>query len=90
MKDRFQLRYAAGRYWLLDMEQRGLAFRRPVCLNEPGAMIWQRLCEGQTIEEIADGLCAQFGLEKPEAQEDCGQFISQLIKQHILADEEEE
>ncbi|MCD8068016.1 MAG: PqqD family protein [Lachnospiraceae bacterium] len=88
MKDRFQLRYAAGRYWLLDMKQEGLAFRRPVCLNEPGALIWRKLCEGRTREEIADELCGRFGLERQEALEDCGLFIGQLQKQGILAEEE--
>ncbi len=29
----YQLRHAAGRYWLLDMQQEGLTYRKPIKLN---------------------------------------------------------
>lgn len=38
----YQLRHAAGRYWLLDMQQEGLDYRKPVVLNECAAFIWKR------------------------------------------------
>ena len=36
MKERYQLRQAAGAYWLLDMEQ-GEQYKKPFMLNECGA-----------------------------------------------------
>ena len=35
----YQLRYAAGIYWLLDMSQPGYPYRKPLPLNEMGAAI---------------------------------------------------
>lgn len=35
-KNRYQLRCAAGKYWLLDMEQDGETYRPPLMLNERG------------------------------------------------------
>ena len=36
---RYQLRHAAGRYWLLDMQQEGLVYHKPIELNECAAFI---------------------------------------------------
>ena len=38
--ERYQIRQAAGMYWLLDMEQPGIPYRQPVLLNETGAAFW--------------------------------------------------
>ena len=49
----YQLRHAAGRYWLLDMQQEGLDYRKPVVLNECAAFIWKRNDQGEPQEQIA-------------------------------------
>ena len=41
-KNRYQLRCAAGKYWLLDMEQDGETYRPPLMLNESGAYIFRQ------------------------------------------------
>lgn len=40
-KNRYQLRCAAGKYWLLDMEQDGETYRPPLMLNESGGLYLQ-------------------------------------------------
>lgn len=76
----YQLRYAAGMYWLLNVKQRGFDYIRPLCLNESGAYLWQMLCEGMDKMKIADRLCNEFGLECEEALKDVEDFLEQLKK----------
>ena len=81
MREKYQLRYAAGSYWLLDMEQSGKDYVQPVALNEAGAEIWRRLQAGGTVEQIAEEFHRQFQIPLSEAVEDIRQFILQLQRQ---------
>ncbi len=76
----YQLRYAAGIYWLLNMKQRGFDYIRPLALNECGAYIWQMLCEGNDKFKIVDNLCKEFRIERDEALKDTEYFLEQLNK----------
>ena len=44
----YQLRQAAGEYWLIRMDQQRFVYEKPIMLNEVGAMIWQQYMQGQT------------------------------------------
>lgn len=83
-KKRYQLRYAAGLYWLLDMEQTGEIYKKPVTMNECGAYIWQNYIESASEEEIANMLHIRYNIPCEEALEDIREFIKQLKKQGIL------
>lgn len=83
----YQLRYAAGLYWLLDMEQQGEEYRRPLPLNEVGAEIWKCLGKGMSVKEIADVLNRTYGVETKEAVSDVQQFCGQLASEGILVGE---
>jgi hypothetical protein len=74
----FQLRCAAGKYWLLDMEQKGFAYQPPRCLNESGAYLFALSQKGLSREAIACRLCSEFGLGQEEARQDVDGFFSQL------------
>lgn len=84
MNKRYQLRQAAGSYWLLDMEQEGKHYRKPVVLNESGAKIWELLQEGQTIDQIADYLKNRYDIGADEAKQDVRQFTEVLKREGIL------
>lgn len=81
MREKYQLRQAAGCYWLLNMEQSGKDYIQPVVLNESGAEIWKRLQAGNTIAQIAEEFNRQFQIPLPEAVEDIRQFVCQLREQ---------
>ncbi len=74
----YQLRYAAGAYWLLNTGQRGLDYIRPLSLNASGAYIWQMLRDGFDKTEIADRLCGEYGIEREAALRDVEEFLKQL------------
>lgn len=85
-KKQYQLRYAAGLYWLLDMEQTGGTYKKPVIMNECGAYIWQNYIESVSEQEIAGMLHTRYGISSEEALKDVREFIKQLQKQGISFD----
>ncbi len=74
----YQLRYAAGIYWLLNMKQRGFSYIRPLSLNECGAYLWRMLSEGAGQAEIVTRLCEEYGLAREEALRDVEAFLKEL------------
>lgn len=86
MDAEYQMRKAAGGYWLLDMGQTGLAYKNPVPLNETGAEIWELTEAGKTPEQIAEKFAKDYGIAKEEALADVRQFFEQLKQQGICVD----
>lgn len=82
-RDRYKLRKAAGRYWLLDMEQPGFPYTPPVVINKAGAFIWKLFTEGFSVTCISEKLAREYGITEEEAQQDIIQFISQLSGQGV-------
>ena len=52
---RYQLRYAAGTYWLSDTNPEGSVIPRPLELNETATEIWKML-EEHDIEQFIEQL----------------------------------
>ena len=75
---RYQLRYAAGLYWLLDMEQSDTSYVNPLPLNDGGAEIWQMLASGMSEDEVCEQLCEKFGLTPEQTRKDVHDFVEQL------------
>lgn len=74
----YQLRYAAGMYWLLNTKQRGFHYIRPLSFNECGADLWRMLSQGADQTEIVDRLCDEYALSREEALRDVEDFLKQL------------
>ena len=80
---RYQLRYAAGLYWLIDMEQSGDSYISPVPLNESGAKLWRMIGSGTSRAEICRQLCAEYEISEEQALSDLHDFIGQLQTQRV-------
>ncbi len=85
--NRIQIRHAAGSYWLLDMEQDGFHYNNPPALNESGIYIYQLLCEGKTIRQIAGQMKDEFGISEEQAMEDAAAFAAQMKEKGIIREE---
>jgi ABC-type arginine transport system ATPase subunit len=81
MKRKYQLRHAAGRYWLLDMEQSGKEYHKPIVMNESGAVLWQYWQSGATQEEMVSALCRIYKIEENEARHDAAVFLEKIQNQ---------
>lgn len=80
----YQLRQAAGEYWLIRMDQQRFVYEKPIMLNEVGAMIWQQYMQSQTEKGIAALLQQTYGIDDQEAYQDVQQFIRRLREQGII------
>ena len=80
---RYQLRHAAGLYWLIDMDPPGGAYISPVPLNEVGAMLWRMLEGGASLEDVCARLCAEYEIPLEQARKDACDFIEQLKSMRI-------
>lgn len=80
---RYQLRYAAGLYWLIDMEQSGADYISPVPLNEVGARIWGMFESGMSEQQVSEQLCCEYDISAEQAREDVRDFVSQLKSQKV-------
>lgn len=85
--DRYQVRYAAGQYWLIDMQQSGRQYVRPVIINELGAAVWDGMKAGNTIEQISQILSKEFKVAAEEIQTDILEFIRQLKQQSVVIED---
>ncbi len=83
IKKRYQLRHAAGLYWLLDMGQDGRSDKKPVILNESGARIWKLLCANASVDQIVESFQEQYGISAEQARDDVLQYIQMLREQGI-------
>lgn len=77
---RYQLRYAAGQYWLLDTWQEGVPYRRPLIMNEVGADIWRMMQQGCSREQIVDVLSREYQIGTNVVEQDLERFQAQLTE----------
>ena len=85
---RYQLRYAAGQYWLLDTWQKGVPYRSPLTMNEVGADIWRMMEQGCSREQIVDALSREYQTSRDVVEQDLEQFQAQLAEFGIKETEE--
>jgi hypothetical protein len=80
----YQLRSAAGMYWILDMEQEGVPYKKPLSLNEVGAGIYKMMEQGMEPIQIAEQLCSQYQVPRDMVLEDIEKFREQLRQFGII------
>ncbi len=78
MSKRFQLRHAAGVYWLLDMEQEIGEYKEPLIMNETGAEIFKLLRDGKNEDEITKILADRYSSKPEDVQRDIAGFEMHL------------
>ena len=80
---RYQMRYAAGLYWLLDMEQPGVPYKKPLSMNEVGADIFRMMAKGFGREQIVEELCKEYQMPRSVIMSDVEQFQAELAEYEI-------
>jgi hypothetical protein len=53
-------------------------------LNRSGATLWERLSAGASLDELAEALCARFGIDVERARADAGDFVKVLRERDLL------
>lgn len=83
-KERWQLRHAAGSYWLLDMKQEPENRKSPLSLNQAGAEIWNLFQQGLDEEAVAEQMSLRYQIDRESALEDVRGFLAGLKVQGIV------
>ncbi|MCM1056208.1 MAG: PqqD family protein [Firmicutes bacterium] len=86
--ERWQLRHAAGTYWLLDMMQEPGSRRPPLSLNQVGAEIWGFLQQGMQEEAAAEQLSSRYQIHRETALADVRGFLAGLEAQGVVIGKE--
>lgn len=83
-KEQWQLRHAAGSYWLLDMKQGPENRKSPLSLNQAGAEIWNLFEQGLDEEAVAEQMSSRYQIDRESALEDVRGFLAGLEAQGII------
>ena len=79
----YQIKYAAGRYWISKPHQTGTEYRRPFVVNESGARIFQMLADGLTEEAVVREISQEFQLAEDVVKPDIADFMRH-IQQYLF------
>ena len=81
-----RLRDDAVRWREIDQEIVAVDLGRSdyVSTNESGVLLWRRLAEGTTQEQLVDELVSAFGIDPERASEDVRRFLAELDARNLL------
>jgi hypothetical protein len=57
---------------------------RYLSANPSAALLWRRLVDGATEEELTDALCERYGIAREPAARDVAAFVEQLSTRGLL------
>ncbi len=80
---RYILRHAAGMDWIIQVNQHEAVYVAPIAVNASGAMMWHLLESGSGVEELAQTLQTQFGIDAAQALRDTEDFCQHLTDSGI-------
>ncbi len=72
-----QMRDATG--VVLDLERRNYLH-----LNASGAVLWEALADGVTIDELAEALASSFSIDRQQARRDALAWVEDMLTRGAL------
>jgi hypothetical protein len=55
-----------------------------IAANESGTVLWERLAEGATRDQLVDALLEAYEIERPQAEMDVEAFVAELRSRGLL------
>ena len=86
----FVLREIAGDYIIIPIGATALEFHGLITVNEVGVALWKMLQEDVTMDQLVQGILAEYDVEEDVAREDIQEFLEILVKGGILTKEEKD
>ena len=80
----FVLREIAGEYIIIPIGSTVLEFNGMITVNEVGVTLWNMLQEEVTMDELVQGVLAEYEVEEAVAKKDIQEFVDVLTKNGIL------
>lgn len=82
--DNFVLREIAGEYIIIPVGGTALKFNGLITVNEVGVLLWNMLQKEVSLEELVQGVLAEYDVQEDVAREDIKEFLDKLVEGGIL------
>ncbi len=83
-KSNYVLRQVAGSYVVLPLGASGTELSGMITLNETGVLLWKKLEDGATRNELAETLVSEYEVAFDEALGDVDAFVDKLQRMQCL------
>ncbi len=80
----FILREIAGDYIIIPTGSTVLEFNGLITVNEVGVTLWKLLQDEVSMEQLVQGVLAEYDVEEAVAREDIQEFLDKLTESGIL------
>ena len=87
ISDQFMLRQVADEYLVIPVGEAALRVKGLIGLSESGSLLYRRLQEGCTEEELIQALLAEYDIDAATAREDTYSFLDQMRRMGILIED---
>lgn len=87
VNDQFILRNIADEYILIPTGQLAFRIKGLIALSESGALLYNRLKNGCTREELVTALTEAYEVTREEAEQDTDAFLDQMRRLMILQED---
>lgn len=80
LKENFVLRQIVGSWIVLPVGAASVDFNGMLTLNSSGALLWKKLEEGCSREELARNLIGEYDVSYEQALADVDEFYAVLVR----------
>ena len=87
VSDRFVLRNIAGDDLLIPIGQAAMDVSGLIALSESGALLYGKLREGSSMEDLIAALTEEYEVSKEEAARDIEAFLNRMRELNMLLEE---
>lgn len=84
IKDGFMLRQVAGQWLVVPLGERVVEFNGMITLSESGAIIWQEIVAGSTVDKIITRLVSEYDVNEEMVRSDVDEFIGVMDAKGLL------
>jgi len=78
------LREIAGEYLLVPVNEAAMRIKGMVILTESGCLLWKRLQNDCTEEDLVQAILAEYEIDAETARADVKEFLQKMDKAGIL------
>ena len=78
IKSSFVLRKVAGVWTVIPLADKTLSFDGMITMNESGVLLWNRLVEGCSTQDLVNVLTGTYDVTADEAAADVASFVDKL------------
>lgn len=85
--DQFILRTIAGDHLLIPVGETAISVKGMIVLSESGALIYEKLKDGCSKEELISMLTTEYEVSEEEALRDTDAFLNQMRQLNMLVED---